>query len=184
MTREEWLQLAAQALTDRAMCARVNTGTRFSVGNPARPGRRMARLWDVATDTDGHRQVFISPLLDDKTSVLAVLAFACTRARWEPTGERVAGGRWQALHGTFGFVYTGTDYAVVPSDTFTVRLAELADTLPDYPHDATTVRATRTQTTRMIKLSCACGYVVRTTRTHILTGLPYCPNGHTLTQSV
>jgi hypothetical protein len=184
MTREEWLQVAAQALTDRALCARVNTGTRFSVGNPARPGRRMARLWDVATDTDGHRQVFISPLLDDKASVLAVLAFAITRARYESTGERISSSRWDALHRTMGFVSAGLDYAVLPTPYMANRLAELAETLPDYPHDATTLRATRTQTTRMIKLSCSCGYVVRTTRTHIERGLPSCPSGHTLALSV
>jgi hypothetical protein len=52
---------------------------------------------------------------------------------------------------------------------------DLVASLGDYPHDGLTVPAKpKTQSTRMLKAMCSCGYTIRLTKTWADKGLPTC----------
>ena len=60
------------------------------------------------------------------------------------------------------------------------RMNKIIEKLGPYPHAKLdkTMRPTKKDGTRMIKLECpCCNYVVRTTRKWIEYGLPKCPDG-------
>ena len=67
---------------------------------------------------------------------------------------------------------------VAGAEDFPQVYASTLAALGPYPHAALNVSTKKTQSTRMLKLTCPlCGYTIRTSGKWIATGLPVCHDG-------
>lgn len=185
-TREEWLVAGVKALApifeevDQTL-----PPVKVSVGWPGGRGRKnsvIGQCWTPAVAKDEVSHVFISPVLDDATRVLDVLAHelvhAINFAEGDPCGHRGAFARIAKAIGLEGKMT-----ATVAGEDLAARLKEIAEDLGEYPHGALSTMeggadGPKKQGTRMIKVECAegSGYKVRMTRTWLDDfGAPKCP---------
>lgn len=183
-TREEWLVAAVKSL--RPLFDAIDDATvpamRVSVGWPGGRGAKgnvIGQAWAGAASTDGVPQVFISPVLDDASRVLDVLAHEVTHViDGNKSGHR---GNFARIAKALGL--EGKMTATVAGEALAATLAEIAADLGDYPHAALVPGAEgadgpKKQGTRMLKVECAegSGYVVRMTRKWLDEfGAPTCP---------
>lgn len=170
-TREEWLTVALGAVETTFNLDLGERDVVCSVGHPARQGRRV-RLVDVAVDVEGGRQVYVSPYVSESPSALALLLWAGIDLAHDSERARTTARR------RAGFTTAPTG-VILPGEPLQARLTVLAAALDPYPHVYTDPSTTsvRTQTTRMLKASCANGhpaYVVRLSRTQADRGMPAC----------
>lgn len=180
MNREAWLNELAEGLRPLFLAAGIPLKEKFhvSVGFPSTRAtstkkRRIGECWSHEASTDGHGQIFISPLLDTGMEAAAVLvhelvhdAIGCEK-KHGPTFKRAM----------LGIGLTGKPTATHAGEALTLQLQELLSKLPAYPHAGITLKAlnAKKQTTRGRKAVCpVCGYTVRVTRKWIDAGLPYC----------
>ncbi len=184
-TREEWLVAAVRALD--AFFVEVGETlpvVRVSVGWPGGRGRKdsvIGQCWPGAASTDGVGQVFVSPVLDDASRVLDVLAHELVHAVNHANGENGHGKAFGKIARAIGL--EGKMTATVASEALKARLDALTGDLGAYPHAALSTAANgedapKKQGTRMLKVECAggSGYVVRMTRKWIEeVGTPSCP---------
>lgn len=189
-TREAWLLAAAELirplLVDRANLTLPSY--RVTCGWPSKGGRGAAKrvlgeCWAAEASADSHAEIFISPMEDDRRTVLAILAHelihACLPAG---TGHKRP---FCLAAGKLGFVAPFTK--LMPTEDLYAWADEIIAALPEYPHarlnGGKAEGAPKKQTTRMIKASCTedhggepCGYQVRLTRKWIEeVGAPICP---------
>ena len=179
-TREEWPLDAVRVLSplfDQVGLA-LPDDLRVLVGFP-RGSRKAIGQCFAATHAalDGARHIFISPVLDDPVEVLAVLTHELIHAIDDcRSGHR---GEFARMACRIGLV--GPMNATSPSAILRQHLTLSAGAVGPYPHRALVGRsvATKTQSTRMIKVVCpTCGYLVRATRCWLLRkGTPFCPDG-------
>ena len=179
MNREEWLNTASQELQERFHLGDLNV--HVSVGFPSRGGlssrkRVVGECWKPEVSRDGRSHVFISPLLEEPTYVLAVLLHELIHA-WD-RGEHGHRGAFVDMAKKVGLEkpWTSTRAGV----DLQQRLVILANELGIYPHVILEPKAVerKVQSTRMIKLTApCCGYIVRTTQKWLDMGLPSCPCG-------
>lgn len=185
-TREEWLVAAVKALaSDFEEIGAPLPQVRVSVGWPGGRGRKnsvIGQCWAGAAASDGVAQVFVSPVLDDVSQVLAVLVHELVHAVDEcKSGHK---GNFVRLAKAIGLEGPWTSTSA--GESLTARLAEVAKDLGTYPHAAlATVDGAdgpKKQGTRMLKVACVAAdegeeaYVVRMTRKWLDTyGAPICP---------
>lgn len=199
VTREEWLTSAISALGPLFAEAGVTLPrVRVSVGWPGGNGRKnsvIGQCWHKSASADGVAQIFISPVLDDATRVLDVLAHELVHA----VDENASGhkGNFARIAKLIGL--TGPMTATTAGDDLKARLDVVVDAIGAYPHARLGGLARslpvpdgkggwkvplgptdtpRKQGTRMLKAVCAEGsdYKVRLTRKMIDEfGLPSCP---------
>jgi hypothetical protein len=182
-TREEWLVAAIDAL--RPLFAEIDEtvpAVRVSVGWPGGRGPKSAvigQCWRSDHAADGVSQVFISPVLDDAPTVLAVLTHELIHALDDcQHGHR---GRFVKVARRIGL--EGPATATHAGDALALRLLGIAASLGPYPHAALSAEVEgadgpRKQGTRMLKVECieGSGYKVRITRTWLTQyGAPLCP---------
>jgi hypothetical protein len=181
-TREEWLVAAIEAL--RPVFAEVGEDVptvRVSVGWPGGRGKKnttIGQCWSKAASKDGVAALFISPVLDDASRVLDVLAHEVIHAIDDcQSGHK---GRFAKIAKGIGL--EGAMTATVAGEALKARLDEMAADLGEYPHAAMVNPAAKQgepkQTTRMLKVECAegSGYLVRMTRKWLDEyGTPSCP---------
>ena len=175
-TREEWLMAALNIIRGRAPIA---GRLRVACGFPSTYTRSgtLSECWPDQASRDGTWEVLISPTVALPTEVFVLLLgaalhtlpgaasktsntyrSACLDAGLAPTDDA-----WRSL--------TGTDYVW---ETYGSEL----EALGAYPHAEITAGTRKTQTTRMLKLTCpGCGYVIRTSGKWLATGLPVCHDG-------
>jgi hypothetical protein len=185
VTREAWLNAAVEALrpllADRAG-VEVPARVQVSVGFPG--GRSMhktvGQCWRASCSPDESRHIFISPMLTSPVEVLATLAHELIHA-WDDceNGHR---GPFRRAAKAFGLEGKMTATHAGPElEGILAQLAErLSVYLGVYPHSGLDVgmAAVKVQSTRMVKIECpGCGYIARTTRKWIETGLPTCVCG-------
>ncbi|MEV0267753.1 hypothetical protein AB0H43_03175 [Hamadaea sp. NPDC050747] len=180
-TREEWLIAAVDAM--RPMFAEQGAeipAVRVSVGWPGGRGKKNAvigQCWASAASADKVAQVFISPVLDDAGAVLATLAHELVHA----VDDCKSGHKGNFARLAKGIGLAGKMTATVAGEELKPKLAEIAAGLGAYPHakllSFPAGKGEKTQTTRMIKCSCAdCGYTARTTKKWLdEVGAPICP---------
>jgi len=181
-TREEWLVAAVEAL--RPLFAEVGEeipAVRVSVGWPGGRGRKnsvIGQAWAKEAAADGVAQVFISPVLDDASRVLDVLAHEIVHV----VDENKSGHKGRFARIAKGIGLEGKMTATVAGEALKARLDEIAADLGAYPHAALAsmdgADGPKKQTTRMLKVECAngSGYIVRTTRKWLdEVGFPLCP---------
>lgn len=147
-----------------------------SSGGTGRKRKTLGECWHHSSAKDGTAHIFISPLLERRVEIAAVVLHELCHAVL-PAGVK-HGPKFAAMARQVGLVGRPTD--TEPGEELLQRLHSIMDTFPSYPHDVLVLRpaAERKQTTRMLKLECPeCAYTIRTTRKWIEVGLPTCPCG-------
>lgn len=182
MNREEWLKSATEKLCDRFNLGELDV--HVSVGWPSRGGlsskkRVVGQCWKPETSRDGNSHIFISPMLEEPTYVLAVLLHELIHA-WD-RGENGHRGPFIDMAKKAGLEkpWTSTRAGV----DLQQRLVILSGELGTYPHIVLepTVVERKVQSTRMLKLTCPNdGYLVRTTAKWLDIGVPTCPCGRVM----
>lgn len=184
-TREEWLHEAARqfaALYDTAghpLPSRLH----ISCGLPSRGAfsktrKVLGQCWAPEASTDGRHQIFISPVIEDELGALGTLLHELAHAVLPPTSGH--GPAFKALCGKLGLT-EGPAKSASPGKELTSRCNEvILKVLGKYPNAALVPpeKDAKTQTTRMLKISCSDGheeYVLRGSRKVIALGVPDCP---------
>lgn len=183
LTREEWLValvVRCRHMFDPARDARlepVRGEVRISCGFPVGSRSAIGQMWAATASADGTSEIFVSPVLADPARVAETVVHelchvaAGIEAKHGPGFRKVA--RAVGLEGKLTATHAGPALAG--------ELADIIAILGPYPHaELVPTRPEKKQSTRMLKLTCECGYLVRTTAKHVASGLPTCPSGHTL----
>lgn len=178
-TREEWLIAAAEKLND--MIAehtdlKPSANVLVSAGWPRRDrGGKVIGQCFAKKASQGKHHIFISPMLPSAAKVLPTLLHELIHAADDCASSHKGAFRkaWKAL----GF--TGKPTCSEPGKELKETLRELAGELGPYPHTKLEpVQIEKPQTTRMLKVVCRCGCVVRMTRKWLDDrGAPTCACG-------
>lgn len=157
-----------------------------SVGWPAsralrRTNRRIGECWGGTASQDGGIHIFISPIHDNAYDVAATLIHELTHA-----AVGVAKGHGKVFRAALRKLGIPSDR---PTETrlgveLTTLVKGLLKSLPPWPHVPIVVKEGGPKAgTRMIKLTCECPYLVRTTQKYLTVGNPRCPQGHLLEEA-
>lgn len=184
--REIWLAKATDLL--RPIFAAggydIPAKVRVSCSWPSKGGLGKAKrvngqCWAAAASTDGHFEVFISPMCDEREEVLAVLVHELIHtAVGTKEGHK---GRFKTAHSYLGLVGKCTQSE--PGDDWLQRYSAIFQACGDYRHAKLNpdLSGIAKQTSRQVKLLCSkCDYIVRASRKCIAKGLPTCPCGQKL----
>ena len=180
IAREVWLDAAVAALRpmfDEAG-APVPDRVRVTVGFPGGRGpktKTIGQCWSTGAVADGVATVFISPVLADPVIILSTLVHELVHAADDcKSGHRA---RFAAIARAVGL--TGKMTSTVATDALAARLTAMAESIGPMDHGAINPRVgVKTQTTRMLKVECECGCVLRMTRRWLdEAGTPTCGCG-------
>lgn len=180
-TREQWLTAAVHLLRPAFVShgSPLPTTLRVSCGFPSQGGLasrtiRLGECWSADVSADGHHEIFVSPLLDDTTEVLGVLAHECCHAALPKNVGHNA--PFKRLGQAIGL--DGPPKSMGAGKRFKEEVAPpIIAALGPYPHARLMpLEKVQKQTTRLIKCECPhCGYVTRTARKWLDIGAPLCP---------
>jgi hypothetical protein len=168
--REAWLNAAVDKLRPLFSGSGYEIPEiRVSVGWPSRGGlavkkRVIGQCWFGMTAKDGKPQLFISPLLDsvlDPQGVLATLVHEIGHVAAGPEAKH--GPKFVKVMKAVGLA--GKPTATHADEELLKRLESLATDLGPFPHSRLEpIAPPKVQSTRMIKMTCGCGYLARTTQ--------------------
>lgn len=173
--RQAWLEAAVKAL--RPMFERqgkpLPTELRVSMGWPQMGKRTMGECWSTLASSDAHREIFISPTLDDTAVVLGTLAHELCHAGLDfGIGHRAP---FVVLAKSIGLVGKPAHMGE-GGPAFAWFIADFVLANGDYPAGFLKFMHKPKQPTAMLKVMCmSCGYTVRTTGKWLATGTPICP---------
>ncbi len=180
-TREDWLTASIASLRPifsghgitlpariRATCGLPSTFTRSGT---------LAECWADSDSADGTHEIMISPTLADPAQVLAQLIGALAHAA--PGAMSHTSNTYMEAAANLGLCPTGETWRQVQgAEDFPQAYAGVLSALGAYPHAPLNVGTKKTQSTRMLKLTCPlCGYTLRTSGKWLATGLPVCHDG-------
>jgi hypothetical protein len=182
-TREEWLQNLVEALKPMFMEAKcpIPPAVRVSCGWPSKAPlakkRRIGECWPRSRSTDGHNEIFISPILDKVDLVSAVMVHELIHA-WDDC-ENGHKGPFKTAMKNLGL--QGKATSTEASEALLGRLRPILENLGGYPHsnlDKNALNNEKKPGSRLLKLVCPCGAILRGTRKVIdEVGLPTCACG-------
>jgi len=186
MNREAWLQAAVEKLKPIFLGKNLTIpDLQVSVGWPSRNAlgrakRTIGQCWDGATTADKKPQLFISPLLDDVTEPMGVLATLIHEIVHAVVGcDAKHGPKFHKAAKSVGL--EGKPTSTHASEDLVIRMKQIAEELGAFPHSkiVPTEDKLKKQTTRMKKCVCEeCGYVVRLAKRWMdEVGTPICPGG-------
>ena len=165
--REAWLTLACAMILDYLLELIAGSGYarppfRVSVGWPVggRSGRRsIAQCFARMMSSDGHNEIFVSPIIDHVPMIMETLAHELIHAILDlEDGHR---GRFATLARAAGLI--GPLTATSADDNLADILRGFSESLGDYPHAKLDEAKRKRQTTRMEKFWCQdCGFIART----------------------
>lgn len=147
-----------------------------SVGFPKySKGNAIGQCWSNALAADKLHHIFITPKIDDPVEALAILAHELVHAAVGIKASHGPAFREVAL--SIGL--EGRMKATVAGEELKKKLQQMTTTLGAYPHGALNPSSDRDkQGTRLVKVECECGCVVRMTRKWLDTvGEPTCGCG-------
>jgi hypothetical protein len=183
MTREQWLNAAAQLLapTFKAAGYPLPAKIRMTCGFPSRSAlggkkQRIGECWTAKASGDEHFELFVSPVLAKSERVLDVLVHELSHAAVgiEHKHDRTFTKCVRALH------LEGKPTATIGGAAFKAKIAKpIIAKLGKYPHAELIASANpKKQTTRMLKCICpVCEYTIRITRKWLdEVGAPDCPS--------
>lgn len=184
--REHWLHNAANAILDEYRDVFTEqfgkdgvkqlANIRVSTGFPSRRGENgkvIGQCWNSKVSKDQSHHIFINPLLEDPTRVIATLAHEMVHAADD--GEH--GHKGVFTKAVRGLGLEGKPTATFAGPEFTSFTRRVVKELGKYPHVALTPTVvTKTQKTYMLKVECpACHCVVRMTQKWLdEAGAPFC----------
>jgi len=175
--REEWLKAAVDELrpvfqsVEFPLPGKIRVTCGFPSSRARANHRHIGEHWSPSASSDGHHEILISPVVDDPLKVFSTLVHELCHAATDGHGHdsvftKCARSLW----------LEGKPTATFAGDTFTENFANMLESLGHYPHASLNVGANKkTQSTRMLKATCSCGYTVRLTKKWADIGLPYCP---------
>lgn len=182
-TREEWLTEAMILLTPlfTEHDYKIPENVRVSCGFPSRSAfavkkQTIGQCWASTCSKDDHFEIFISPVLADEPRVLGVLVHEIVHA----VVGLAAGHKKPFRLCATAVGLEGKMTATTEGEALLKRLNTLSDKLGKYPHaelGKSMTDGTKKQGTRMLKIECGCGYVVRTSQKWVDVGMPTCPCG-------
>jgi hypothetical protein len=180
-TREQWLGSATNELRSLfAPIAELPPKIHVSVGFPskhalARKKQRIGECWSQGASADGNCHILISPVLALPIDVLDVLTHELVHVVAPGAGHK---GKFISISRAVGLTANKPTSAGAGPE-LRERLDGLAKSLGDWPGSALRpsleTDKEKTQSTRMIKAACSCGYTVRLTRKWLEIGPPICP---------
>lgn len=174
-TREQWLNAAVDELRGW-FPVDVPKTVRVSCGWSKRSGKGIGWCWKSDASSDKTNEILISPEVDEPVKVLETLVHEMIHA--SDNGASKHSGYFKTTAVAMGL--EGKMTATVAGPDLRYKLVDLSRELGPYPHAALNpaMSIIPKQTTRMIKMECpGCGYVARTTRKWLDTGVPTCPCG-------
>ena len=185
-TREEWLSKAVSELRPVFDSVKhpLPDEIRVSCGFPSsnarsRKNRALGEWWSPKQSPSGKHHIFIAPQVSESFDVFGVLVHELAHSATEGDGHM---GRFPSLVKSLGL--EGKPSSTVVGAVFRDMFGDLVASLGDYPHDGLTVPAKpKTQSTRMLKAMCSCGYTIRLTKTWADKGLPTCLCGDSFSLS-
>lgn len=179
LNREAWLQKATTSIRKAVFAPKGLTvpPVHVSVGFPSRKAlsltqRVVGQCWAGDASADGSAQIFITPLLGE-AEALDTLVHEMLHA-FTPADQH--GGMFKQLMPVIGL--EGKPTTASANAVLKATLVDIAGKLGPYPHSILTATdKLKTQTTRLLKVSCPfCGYVARVTSKWLDgAGAPICP---------
>lgn len=178
--REQWLNAAVDELRPifDAVSFTLPDKIRVTCGFPSSRARAnqafLGEHWPPSASSDGHHEILISPIVDDKVQVFSTLVHELAHSATVGHGHdrlflKCVRSLW--LEGKATATYAG--------DTFKQNFNNILADLGPYPHAKLNVDAIRKkQSTRLLKAVCGhkdCEYTVRLSQTWADKGLPVCP---------
>ncbi len=178
-------------MVDRLAPAFAEVGHEFpklavSCGFPSRralstSNRRIGECWSSQAAADGTVAIFISPMIGDGVRAGDILIHELCHAVLPP--ETKHNKTFAALARKMGL--EGKPTANTASSELAGRLHALIGEVGPYPHsELSHLGGPKKQTTRMLKVQCACGYTVRMTRQWLDVGAPICPTDGNVLEEV
>jgi len=144
---------------------------RVSVGWPSKSIRKViGQCFYEGGSADDSIEIFISPMLDDPMRVADVLVHELCHAA--VGGGHGHGPVFKRCADTFDL--GGKPTATEATPALIEWLKPLVKARGKYPHAALQPTGGKKQTTRLLKASCSCGYVVRVTRKWAELASPRC----------
>lgn len=161
MTREQWLLSLTNAFRPRfeelghPIPADVYTSVGFPSKRPLGKKKRIGECWHGGTDQP---HVYVSPLLDQDDAAHVLLHELIHAALPTGSGHKKP---FISLAKALGLCKPWT--ATTPSDECREWLESLVADIGPYPHDALAVQMQKEkpQATRLLKLECGCGRILR-----------------------
>lgn len=179
-TREGWLMAAAEGLRPMFMDAGliIPETIRYAVAFPSKGARSktIGECWQPEASEDGYHTIIIRADQAGPVDVLEILTHELVHACL-PAGAK-HGAKFKRAALAVGL--EGEMTATHAGRELVARLEEVADATGTFPHARLDfgMSEKKTQTTRMLKAACDCGYMVRLTKKWAEVGLPDCPVGH------
>jgi hypothetical protein len=210
LTREAWLHAAIDVLRPRfvdiemPLPDKIYISVGFGYGAKRESAKVLGQCWARSASDDGVNHIFISPEVNDTVRVLDILIHELIHAADDcRNGHKGPFARAAKAVGLQGRMTTTTAGVVLAAEMTAIAASlgeyahaalHTAPTLtpaapgepePESPSTTPTHSGPGTQTTRLIKVECACcGYTVRTTAKWLALGNPRCPEGDEMTQTV
>lgn len=122
----------------------------------------------------GTQQIFISPIICHSTEVLGTLCHELIHALHPKDGHK---GSFKRTAKRIGLVGPMRSTTVGPE--LRLKLESIIERLGPYPHESLSVNRPK-QSTRMVKISCICGFTARCSSKWVEYGLPTCVCGEQL----
>lgn len=181
-TREGWLEAAAKIVTPSFEAKGYKVpAIRVSVGWPSRKAlakkKALGECWSETCAKDGKSQIFLSPINEKDTDILAILLHEMIHA---VVGNK-CGHKGEFKKCAVKIGLEGKMTATFAGQELLKQLEKWAEKLGPFPHSAlvpeAVLKETKKQGTRMIKCECGdCGYIARTTKSWLdEIGAPLCP---------
>lgn len=183
MNREQWLNdFASKYLLPKIAAAGYcpPTALRVSVGFPkgSRGGRgahAVGQCWSPIMSSDGHTEMFVSPVLDDFHAVVTLLHELVHAVVGVQCGHR---GAFKKLALRVGLSMPMR--STPPSDALRAEIVAWLAEFAAYPHGPMSEVSRpdgKKPGSRLIKAMCpACGYTVRVSRQWLDIAPPVCPD--------
>tara|TARA_R110000868_G_scaffold26913_1_gene103035 strand:- start:832 stop:1422 length:591 start_codon:yes stop_codon:yes gene_type:complete len=177
-TREEWLN-AALALVRAQVPAIGSQRIRITCGFPSTYTRSgtLAECWPSDASKDNTWEVMISPTVALPVEVFTLVAGMALHT--VPGGASRTSNSYRAACMDIGLAPADESWrTLLATDDFWSTFGDALEDLGPYPHAEVMAAQKKTQSTRMLKLTCPlCGYTLRTSAKWIAQGLPVCHDG-------
>lgn len=179
-TREDWLQAATVYLTKffAKRAVDIPQNVRLSCGFPHGSrgnGSIKAQTWPASASKDKTIEVFISPAIDDPSTVMDYLLPELVHAAIGP--EHKHNDDYKKACERLGLTGTAREPVLNDGTALHAETMRVIEKCGIYPHAKIDWNTRKRQSTRLIKASCPeCGYITRTTRKWIEKAQPICPS--------